>query len=104
MREVMVANDQLKIAMHEQEAFLGFEEGELTFPPTYKFDSGSDTYDTSSKARIPSWTDRILWKASKRVSLRKYSSVPGIHTSDHKPVFAIFHVAVSTDITEEALA
>lgn len=26
----------------------GFQEGPLKFPPTYKFDVGTDTYDTRS--------------------------------------------------------
>lgn len=38
----------------------GFVEEQIRFPPTYKFDVNTDTYDTSKKARIPSWTDRIL--------------------------------------------
>ena len=31
------------------------------FPPTYKFDAGSDRYDTSRKKRSPAWTDRVLF-------------------------------------------
>ncbi len=27
----------------------GFSEGRIEFPPTYKFDKNSDSYDTSSK-------------------------------------------------------
>lgn len=44
------------------EVFRGFQEAPITFPPTYKFDLGSQTYDTSSKNRTPSYTDRILFK------------------------------------------
>ena len=43
------------------QAFHGFIEGELTFAPTYKYDSFSDDYDTSEKGRIPAWTDRVMW-------------------------------------------
>ncbi|CAB1100768.1 unnamed protein product [Ectocarpus sp. CCAP 1310/34] len=43
--------------------FLGYSEGPLNFRPTYKFDSGTDTYDTSSKQRVPAWTDRILYSS-----------------------------------------
>ena len=37
-----------------------FKEGQIQFYPTYKFDRGTHTYDTSRKYRTPSWTDRIL--------------------------------------------
>ncbi|EER11553.1 hypothetical protein, conserved, partial [Perkinsus marinus ATCC 50983] len=40
-----------------------WDEAPILFPPTYKFDLGSNEYDTSSKQRIPSWTDRILWRS-----------------------------------------
>ncbi|CAN0276180.1 unnamed protein product, partial [Ectocarpus sp. 12 AP-2014] len=43
--------------------FSGYSEGPLNFRPTYKFDSGTDTYDTSSKQRVPAWTDRILYSS-----------------------------------------
>lgn len=37
-------------------AFSGYEEGPLLFRPTYRYDLGTDTYDTSEKMRIPAWT------------------------------------------------
>uniref|UniRef100_A0A061S2I7 Phosphatidylinositol-bisphosphatase n=1 Tax=Tetraselmis sp. GSL018 TaxID=582737 RepID=A0A061S2I7_9CHLO len=96
MYEVMRANDQLTQQRLRGAVFEGFEEGELAFPPTYKFDNGSDHYDTSSKARIPSWTDRVLWKSKLpgTVELLHYSSVPELKTSDHRAVVATFDVMV----------
>ena len=37
-------------------AFGGFSEQPITFNPSYKFDPGTDHYDTSEKQRVPSWT------------------------------------------------
>lgn len=66
----------------------GYEEGELTFPPTYKFDPGTDRYDTSAKRRIPSWCDRVLWRchqdAFDSVELLQYTSIPQLKVSDHR--------------------
>ena len=97
--EVLAANDQLRREMSKGRAFRGFREAELTFMPTYKFDSGTDTYDTSIKARIPSWTDRVLHRvadgAGVRVAQRSYQSVASIRTSDHKAVTAEFVVTGS---------
>ena len=36
----LVQYDQLKSQQKEGLAFVGFEEGEITFPPSYKFDMG----------------------------------------------------------------
>nr|CDS32980.1 phosphatidylinositol 45 bisphosphate [Hymenolepis microstoma] len=55
--------DQLRKAMESQLAFLDFKEGEITFPPTFKFDKGTKNYDSSKKQRVPSYTDRILYMA-----------------------------------------
>lgn len=30
------------------------------FPPSYKYDLGTDVYDTSDKQRVPSWTVRCV--------------------------------------------
>ncbi len=44
------------------QVFLGFEEGDVNFAPTYKYDLFCDDYDTSEKQRCPAWTDRVLWR------------------------------------------
>lgn len=46
--------------------FRGFQEGPLTFAPTYKYDPGTETFDSSAKQRTPSYTDRILFKCGKQ--------------------------------------
>ena len=69
-----------------------FQEGNIQFPPTFKYDLGSDRYDTSSKKRIPSWTDRILWRVRCEggvpgpvaVEQLQYNHVPEVNCSDHK--------------------
>ena len=37
-----------------------FIEEKINFPPTYKFDSGTDIYDTSEKKRIPAYCKNEL--------------------------------------------
>lgn len=36
--------------------FKGFQEADIHFRPSYKFDIGKDSYDTTSKQRTPSYT------------------------------------------------
>lgn len=47
---------QLRRAMDERAVFEGYQEGPLLFRPTYKYDLGTDNYDTSEKMRVPAWT------------------------------------------------
>lgn len=83
------ARDQLSTALRKGQAFKGFQEGPLLFPPTFKYDVGTDNYDTSIKERVPSWTDRILYKArTVKAELRSYDAITSLKTSDHRPVKA----------------
>nr|CDS16104.1 phosphatidylinositol 45 bisphosphate [Echinococcus granulosus] len=61
--DVLMEYDQLRRAMKNELAFLDFKEGEITFPPTFKYDKGTKNYDSSKKQRVPSYTDRILYMA-----------------------------------------
>ncbi|XP_026488383.1 inositol polyphosphate 5-phosphatase E isoform X2 [Vanessa tameamea] len=114
--------DQLTAVLEDGAAFRDFREAPITFPPTYKYDPGSQQFDTSSKQRVPAYTDRILFKAKSMAAnsssafsgLRRISSVPvpsglkciaynsvqSVVTSDHKPVWALFSAALrpGTDV------
>ena len=77
----------------ELKVFQGYEEGIPNFAPTYKYDLFCDDYDTSEKARVPSWTDRCLWKRSKIMGTDESQWTPGkllvynraeLKTSDHR--------------------
>ncbi|PHH74230.1 hypothetical protein CDD82_5041 [Ophiocordyceps australis] len=92
-------NDQLNLQMVAGLAFHFYSEARISFMPTYKFDVGTDDYDTSEKARIPAWTDRILKKGAILRQL-SYESAP-LRFSDHRPVYASFECKVS--IVDETL-
>eukprot|EP00002_Diphylleia_rotans_P032163 TRINITY_DN6732_c0_g1_i2.p1 TRINITY_DN6732_c0_g1~~TRINITY_DN6732_c0_g1_i2.p1 ORF type:complete len:590 (+),score=131.69 TRINITY_DN6732_c0_g1_i2:58-1827(+) len=102
LMEVLKANDQLNIQRQEGNVFAGFHEEPIDFPPTYKFDKESETYDSSPKQRIPAWTDRILYHISSSPQHLKdtfkclmYHSCKDILLSDHRPVCAVFSVLVN---------
>ncbi len=84
----LIARDQLRRSREVGDVFPGYEEGPITFAPTYKYDNGSDQYDSSEKQRIPAWTDRILFRG---LGLQQQSySRAELKTSDHRPVYATF--------------
>ncbi|XP_075707298.1 phosphatidylinositol polyphosphate 5-phosphatase type IV-like [Rhinoderma darwinii] len=92
----LLKHDHLNEAKNNGSIFLGFKEHTIDFLPTYKFDIGTDTYDTSAKQRIPSYTDRVLFKSQCEGDVRvlRYDSCPVLKTSDHRPVFGIFEVKI----------
>ena len=75
----VLETDQLGWLMSKGTIFRGFKEHPINFRPTYKYDPGTDKFDTSSKQRIPSYTDRILYKHSSSTPVRPlhYDSVQG---------------------------
>ncbi|KAM4042486.1 synaptojanin-2 [Anomaloglossus baeobatrachus] len=113
--------DQLQLQKSMGKIFKDFYEGTIHFGPTYKYDIGSEAYDTSEKCRTPAWTDRVLWwrkklpcdKSAGDINLLdndldssskvKHTWSPGalmyygraeIPSSDHRPVIAIVEVEV----------
>lgn len=99
----VASSDQLNLEKRASRAFLGFEEGPLSFRPTFKV-ARNDSLQYSS-ARLPAWCDRILWKSlsswQDKLRLTTYSSAEEVQTSDHKPVFARF--LLSTTVMPPAL-
>lgn len=80
---------QRKLAL----VFRGFSEGQIRFPPTYKYNPGTDEFDSSEKARAPAWCDRVLWRGD-AIKQLNYSSIMPLKVSDHKPVYSVFTVVI----------
>ncbi|XP_010607272.1 phosphatidylinositol polyphosphate 5-phosphatase type IV, partial [Fukomys damarensis] len=92
--QALLQQDQLTREMRRGSVFRGFQEPDVVFLPSYKFDLGKDTYDSTSKQRTPSYTDRVLYRSRHKGDICPvtYSSCPGIKTSDHRPVYGLFRV------------
>lgn len=72
-----------------------FQESPISFLPTYKFDLGTDQYDSSEKKRVPAWCDRIFYRGANRISPLDYQSHT-VRVSDHRPVSGLYQVQVKT--------
>lgn len=80
----------MKRALVERDAFIGFHEQPVTFEPTYRVTVGTTEQDGK---RVPSWTDRILYKGDGITGL-SYTNNKKAVASDHLPVVAMFRVTV----------
>nr|AAS75232.1 putative inositol-1,4,5-trisphosphate 5-phosphatase [Oryza sativa Japonica Group] len=84
-------NDQLKRELSKGHTFDGWIEGDISFPPTYKYEFDSEKYvsdEPKSGRRTPAWCDRILsrGKGIRLISYRRGE----LKLSDHRPVTAVF--------------
>jgi hypothetical protein len=87
MYEVLQDNDQLSIERKIGRLPDHLQEGPILFAPTYKLKQGTDIYKVP--ARIPSWTDRVLFASrSDYLSQKSYDSNNLLKQSDHRPVFS----------------
>lgn len=103
----LLERDQLLVARRRNPAFRlrAFVEMPIGFAPTYKYDVGTDTYDSSEKKRSPAWCDRLLYRGREgRVQQLDYRRHE-VKVSDHRPVTGRFRfVAKKVDPVRRAEA
>ena len=79
--------------------FDGFQEGEITFLPTYKRNTSSGVFSLrkGSAGRLPGYADRILFYSGVNhpVQVKTYQSI-ALKGNDHLPLFGLFRIAKST--------
>lgn len=91
----LLERDQLLVSRRRNPGFRlrDFQEFPIVFAPTYKYDPGTDNYDTSEKHRTPAWCDRILCRGSGKVEQIKYQRHE-LQISDHRPVSGVFVMTI----------
>lgn len=93
----LLKRDQLRVSQQAGLAFVEFTEPSISFPPTYKYITGTSIYDQrpEKKIRCPAWCDRILYYLRDKPTsdqqnplvITDYEDVDSINVSDHKPVY-----------------
>lgn len=101
----LLERDQLRVAQRRNPVFplRSLQEAPIAFAPTYKYDIGSASYDSSEKRRSPAWCDRILHKRSSRIRQLNYLRHE-LQISDHRPVSALFTASVKQISTSKRVA
>jgi hypothetical protein len=93
----LLDRDQLLASRRKNPSFRlrAFNEMPITFAPTYKYDVGTDNYDSSEKKRSPAWCDRLLYRGVGRIKQVEYRRHE-VRVSDHRPVSGLFKMRVKT--------
>jgi hypothetical protein len=75
--------------------FQTFQEGKISFQPTYRRDRLTSSY-SNKKGQSPSWTDRIFHRSAsgEGIQLLSYRSHEEVFGSDHRMVQADYRVKV----------
>jgi hypothetical protein len=98
----LLERDQLLASKRKNPWFRlrAFHELPITFAPTYKYDVGTDNYDTSEKKRSPAWCDRLLYRGRDRIKQLDYKRHE-VRVSDHRPVTGLFHIIIKSISVEK---
>ncbi|KAK9480084.1 Endonuclease/exonuclease/phosphatase [Lipomyces japonicus] len=99
----LLAADQLLGQLRKNPGFRlrPFSEPVIKFKPTYKYDIGTDTYDSSDKKRTPAWCDRIFYRGgggsgNDKIVPVTYRAHQDVRVSDHRPVSGSYEVKIKT--------
>jgi hypothetical protein len=101
--------DQLSQQRRSRNVLYGFDEGLITFKPTYRYEKGAvqrfakNEYayekqkSSGVKINVPSWCDRVLHRSFPNQSSKQitYGCTTNITTSDHSPVYAGYELLVA---------
>ncbi|KAL8704649.1 MAG: hypothetical protein Q9201_002183 [Fulgogasparrea decipioides] len=98
----LLERDQLLVSRRKNPAFglKAFAECPIDFDPTYKYDVGTDNYDSSEKNRAPAWCDRILYRGAGKIKQLNYQR-HDLRVSDHRPVTATFKIRTKSVLSEK---
>lgn len=93
----LLERDQLLVSRRRHPGFRlrTFTESPITFAPTYKYDIGSNRYDTSEKHRAPAWCDRIMYRGAGKIKQLEYRRHE-TQVSDHRPVSGTFRMRIKS--------
>lgn len=101
--DTILSADKLSLEHKEKKILPLFTEGDIHFPPTYKFAVGTDDYDDSqvsgssgSKARSPSYTDRVFYRAVDNSEPPAAFPTPKNNSSDNNTSTSVSSTSSST--------
>lgn len=98
--ETLNRRDELYMALRQKDCFVGFQTPLCWFPPTFKVTRG-EGYEYNAK-RSPSYTDRILYRASDQlgdnIKVLAYEPIDNFASSDHKPIRAVFDIHLNESL------
>lgn len=102
IEDLVLKHDELTRGKINGELFTGFEEGCITFQPTYKYYPNTAIYNSK---RCPLWCDRVLYQNTYRSGLHpeihNYKSIPSYMRSDHRPVY--LHISLPLEPPESII-
>lgn len=89
--------DELSRALQSKHCLTGYRTPDCLFPPTFKVErSAGHSY---VEQRLPSYTDRVLWKSNHKLATKVqalvYEPINSFASSDHKPIRAAFEIELN---------